>query len=149
MLDFFRKLFTYDEWAIRRSLASIGENDESKAVLMLSHILFAEKIWLMRLKGEDSSTVPTFQKSSLAECAKMAAEILQAYKKYLDSLTEKDLDKAITYKNTQGVEYQTPVREILTHVGLHGVYHRGQIAWLVRENGGTAVNTDYITFTRL
>jgi uncharacterized damage-inducible protein DinB len=41
------------------------------------------------------------------------------------------------------------VKDILTHVGLHGVYHRGQIALLARQGGGTAVATDYIIYTRL
>jgi uncharacterized damage-inducible protein DinB len=34
-------------------------------------------------------------------------------------------------------------------VGLHGVYHRGQVALLVRQGGGTASPTDYIIFTRV
>jgi uncharacterized damage-inducible protein DinB len=149
MMDFFRRLFTYDEWAIGRSLGSIDPTNESKAKLLLSHILLAERIWLIRLRREDSSAIPTFQEFPIAECEKMAAELHDGYIKFIDSLSESDLDRPIIYKNTQGVEFSTPIGEILTHVGLHGAYHRGQIAWLVRENGGTAVNTDFITFTRI
>lgn len=149
MLDFFRQLFSYDEWAIDRSLSSIDPAAESKAKLLLSHILLAEKIWLMRLNGEDSSAVPTFEEFSFEECQRMAEELHSGYVKFIGSLSESDLDRIVIYKNTKGVEFSTPIREILTHVGLHCVYHRGQIAWLVRENGGTAVNTDFITFTRI
>jgi len=149
MLEFLHKLFTYDEWAISRSLSSLENPDNSKASLLLSHILLAEKIWLLRLNGKGSSHIPTFEGFSLAECAEMSDEIHQRYLKFLDSLSEEDLNSSITYKNTKGIEFQTPIKDILTHVGLHAVYHRGQIALLVRENGGQAVDTDFITFTRL
>lgn len=149
MLEFLRKLFSYDEWAISRSLSSLENPDNSKARLLLSHILLSEKIWLVRLKGEDSSHIQTFEEFSLARCIEISGELHRSYIKFLDSLQEKDLDFLITYQNTKGLEFQTPVKDILTHVGLHGVYHRGQIALLVRENGGQANNTDFITFTRL
>jgi uncharacterized damage-inducible protein DinB len=41
------------------------------------------------------------------------------------------------------------VIDILTHVVVHGAYHRGQIAKLLGRAGVAAVNTDYITFARV
>ena len=149
MLDLFRRLFSYDGWAIERSLSSIDASRRSEAALLLSHILLAEKIWLTRLRGEGSSHIPTFEDLPLDECEKMANELHRGYREFIDSLNDADLNRTTTYKNTRGEEFSTPVREVLMHVGLHGAYHRGQIAWLVREGGGTAVSTDYITFTRL
>lgn len=149
MLEFLKKLFAYDEWAIARSLGSIDPSDASKARLLLSHILLAEKIWLTRLRGQDSSAIPTFEEYSIDECREMAEELHRGYADFIEGLSETDLTRPLTYKNTRGDEFTTPIGEILTHVGLHGIYHRGQISWLVRESGGTAVNTDYITFTRL
>lgn len=149
MFEFLRQLFAYDAWAISRNLSSLAALENSKVRLLLSHVLIAEKIWLLRLNGEDSSHVSTFEEFSLAECATMSEELHKSYLEFLNSLAEKDLNSPITYKNTKGIEFQTPIKDVLTHVGLHGVYHRGQIALLVRENGGEAMNTDYITFTRL
>lgn len=149
MLDFLRRLYDYDRWAISHSLSSLANSENRKAQAMLAHVLLAEQIWLTRLHGEDSSTIPTFEELSLAECAELSNELRQSYRNFLNSLTEEDLNAPITYRNTKGVEFQTPMKDVLTHVGLHGAYHRGQIALLVRENGGEAVNTDYITFTRL
>ncbi|MEP6847399.1 MAG: DinB family protein [Acidobacteriota bacterium] len=149
MLDLFRRLFSYDKWAIGRSLGSIGGSQRSEAALLLSHILLAEKIWLTRLRGGDSAHIPTFEEFSLDECEIMANDLHRGYLEFIDSLSEKGLDQLINYRNTKGVEFSTPICEILMHVGVHGAYHRGQIAWLVRAGGGTAVNTDYITYTRL
>jgi len=31
---------------------------------------------------------------------------------------------------------------------MHGCYHRGQVAMLIRDGGGTPAPTDYIAFVR-
>lgn len=149
MLDFLRTLFTYDAWAVSRSLSSLENSENSKLRILLSHVLISQKVWLMRLRGADSSHVRIFEQLSLAECAEMSNELCNEYANFLNSLSEADLDSVINYRNTEGIEYQTKVKDILTHVGLHGVYHRGQIALLVRENDGEAINTDFMTFIRL
>jgi uncharacterized damage-inducible protein DinB len=46
------------------------------------------------------------------------------------------------------MEFQTPIKDLLMHVALHGSYHRGQIAQALRLAGGEPVNTDFITFVR-
>jgi uncharacterized damage-inducible protein DinB len=149
MKEFLLRLFDYDEWAISQSLSSLEAPDNPEAQLMLSHVLSAERIWLIRLKGEDSSGVKVFEGFSLEECARMAGELHTGYAEFIDSLAEEDFGRVLTYKNTKGVEFSTSIGDILTHVGLHGMYHRGQVALLVRQGGGTAVSTDYINFTRL
>jgi uncharacterized damage-inducible protein DinB len=40
------------------------------------------------------------------------------------------------------------VADVLTHVAMHGVYHRGQIAGAVRAANGTPAYTDYIQAVR-
>jgi uncharacterized damage-inducible protein DinB len=149
MHEFLRKLFVYDKWAIDRSVASLERPANSRALRMLSHILLGEKIWLTRLNGQDSLSIPTFSELSLVECSRLSDELHSAYLRYIDSLTNADLDTIITYKNTKGIEFHTSIKDILIHVGLHAVYHRGQVAMLVKDGGGQAIGTDYILFTRL
>ena len=149
MLEYLRNLFVYDKWAMTRSLGTIETPANPRAQATLSHILLAEKIWLTRLNGEDASSIPVFDKLTLPDCIRLADELNLAYLRYIDSLSEADLDRSISYKNTKGDEFDTSIRDILTHVGLHSVYHRGQIAMLVRDEGGEAVGTDHILFTRL
>ena len=45
----------------------------------------------------------------------------------LTNLANTDLDKLISYKNSKGKEFKSSVRDILTHVAMHGHYHQGQI----------------------
>lgn len=149
MKEFLRNLFVYDEWAIDRSLSSLKEPANSRAQSMLSHILLAEKIWLARLKGEDSSSIPVFEELPLDECVRLANELNAAYLAFIDSLAESDIESLIEYKDTRGNAFTTSIEDILTHVAIHSAYHRGQIAMLVRDGGGEPVGTDYIGFTRI
>jgi len=149
VIELIRKLFEYDNWAIDRELDALEGVDNPEALKMLGHILAAKRIWLVRLNGEDSSTVATFPDLSLADGRKLAAELAMSYAGILVSLTDTSAAETITYKNTKGEEFTTPIGEILTHVAFHGAYHRGQIALVLRQDGDTAINTDFITFTRI
>ncbi len=148
MHEFLRDLFVYERWALDRSLTSLENLSNSKAHLLLSHILWAETIRLMRLKGEDSSATPALGGLSVGECLDLSDEIHAAYLEYSDTLPEAGLNSVVTDKNTKGFEFQTPIGDILFHVGMHGAYHRGQIALLVSDGGGKAISTNYIEFTR-
>ena len=150
-LETIRQLFTYNHWANRRILDSFEDppNRRGEAVRVLAHLLIAEKMWLVRLlKNEDTTGFNFWPELSLAECEALANENQKAYAVLFDNLTEKALDAVATYKNSKGVEYRTSFRDILLHVAFHGTYHRGQVARLVRAEGGTPAYTDYIAFVR-
>ena len=148
MIGLIKRLFEYDNWAIERELNALENADNPEALKMLGHVLSAKRIWLVRLNGEDSSAVPTFPDLTLAECRKLAAELAMGFAGQLASLENGTPAETITYKNTKGDEFITPVVDVLSHVAFHGAYHRGQIALLLRQSGDPAVNTDFITFAR-
>jgi uncharacterized damage-inducible protein DinB len=149
VIDLIKKLFEYDNWATERELTALEQSDNPEALKMLGHILAARQIWLVRLNGQDSSAISTQPCLSIDECRKLAAELAMGYAKFFSSLDTASLNASVTYKNTKGHQFTTPVSEVLTHIAFHGAYHRGQIALLLRQNGDTAINTDFITFTRL
>lgn len=120
-----------------------------KAMKLMSHIVAAEHIWLTRLNGLDSSDLQVWPLYDLPECRRIAEQNREGYRRYLDQIDEKDLGKAVSYRNQTGKSYETAVADILTHVAIHGGYHRGQIAIVLREAGLEPVNTDFITFARL
>jgi uncharacterized damage-inducible protein DinB len=148
MLEAIKRLFAYDAWANARALDSLRAAHDSKTLAPLAHLLVSEKIWLMRLRGEDTSAVDKSPELSHAECESLALELRASYSSYLDSMNEGDLGSPLTYKNFKGTEFRTPVGEILTHVALHGTYHRGQVAKALRAEGAAPSDTDYITFVR-
>ena len=150
MLETIRNLFIYDGWAVVRilDLLKAQTSPNQKALLLLTHLLVTEKIWLSRLRGEDTSRINKSPEMSLIECKNLAKEIKEEFIVFLGSLEAEDLNSLITYRNFKGTEFRTSVRDILMHVGLHGTYHRGQIATVLRQTGVSPTDTDFITFVR-
>ena len=85
---------------------------------------------------------------SVAECEALATENTRGYQEYFARLTDSDLATLVRYKNTKGDEYRNSVLDILTHVVIHGTYHRGQIARVIGRAGGETPSTDYIAYIR-
>jgi len=148
MLETIKRLFAYDTWANARALDSLKDARDSKALAPLAHLLVSEKIWLMRLVGEDTSAVNKSPELSHAECLSLFEEMRAGFASYLGSLGEEELGSLLIYKNFKGTEFQTPVVDVLTHVAMHGTYHRGQVAKALRTEGHTPADTDFITFVR-
>jgi len=67
---------------------------------------------------------------------------------WMRTLHEEDLSRRVDYTNSQGERWSNTIEDILTHVVLHGTYHRGQIATIVRQSGETPAYTDYIHAVR-
>jgi len=149
--DHLRRLFDHVAWADRRALEAVAAAPAASragAQRYLGHLLVAERVWLLRLRGEAPTAPPLWPELSPDECAALAEENAAAYARYLDALTPDSAAAEIAYSNTQGVSFRTRVSDVLTHVALHGAYHRGQVATALRGDGAEPVNTDFITFVR-
>jgi len=146
------RMFEHLYWANQRileTLQNLDYNQKNKQTLKLfSHLLFAEQVWLNRLQGKDSSELPIWGEIELAGCIELAKQNEKGFVEYLTSLQGSDLDCRITYCNSMGEEFDTSIRDILSHISLHGHYHRGQINLRLRQDGLEPVSIDYITFVR-
>lgn len=145
-----QKMYEHLHWANQRILETLqsldGENQE--LCRLFSHILLAEKVWLTRLQGLDSSQLPIWSEADIEVCAELVAENEESITAFFTNLPETDLDQLIFYKNSKGIEFKNTVRDIFTHVALHGQYHRGQINSRLRAGGFEPVDIDFITFVR-
>jgi uncharacterized damage-inducible protein DinB len=137
-------------WADQRTIAAVGDCPaaHAEALPLLSHVLAAEQVWLARLQQHEASH-PVWPQLTVPQCATLAAENAAGYAALLEDLAEDDLTIGIRYKNTKGDEFTTTRIDILTHVVIHGAYHRGQIAKVLGRSGVQPASTDYIMFTRL
>jgi uncharacterized damage-inducible protein DinB len=151
LLAYLERLFDHVHWADRRVLDLLRESAAARqpeAMRLYSHLLAAERVWLLRLNGGDSSVQPIWPELGLEEMAEMRAANEAGYARYLRDRTEVELDREIEYRSSAGVPYRTRAVDVLTHVALHGSYHRGQLARAVRAAGGEPVNTDFILYVR-
>lgn len=118
----------------------------AECVRLYAHIVAAETIWLARLTGNAVMPASPFPEWNLAEARARSEEVLPKYERFL--VEETDFRRIVEYKTSAGTPYATAAADILTHVFLHGSYHRGQINARLRGAGFEPTNVDYITFVR-
>jgi len=146
-----QKMYDHSNWANQRifeTLQSSIEDENQEVWRLFSHILNAEKIWITRLRGMDSSRLPIWSEASIEICAELIKQNEESFTAFFTNLANTDLDRIISYANSKGKGFKGSVRDILTHVALHGQYHRGQINSRLRAAGIEPVNIDFITFVR-
>lgn len=134
-----QRLFAYNTWANREVIAS-----HPVSLDVLAHIIGAEQLWLGRIRVDPTHAV-VWPKLTLAECAAAVDRLDAEWQRVLDA---EDRGRKVEYTNSKGERWTNTVDDILTHVVLHGSYHRGQIATLVRQGGARPAYTDYIHCVR-
>ena len=149
MKDHFARLFQHVAWADARVLESLrsAQNPQQRGLELYSHILGSEHVWLSRINGTPR-LVDVWPVLTLDECERLGKENIAAFTDLVSRLTPDLLEKPITYRNSAGDQFTSTVEDILTHVAMHGAYHRGQIAAALRAGGDTPRPTDYIAFVR-
>jgi uncharacterized damage-inducible protein DinB len=143
------RLFDYDRWANRETLASLRASSPPppRGLKLMGHIVAAELLWHARLTGE-SAELPVWPDLSTAQCDMWLSDLDRRWKQYLGTAVPARLDLPVSYANTKGEAFASTVGDVLTHVVIHSAYHRGQIAADVRAAGHQPAYTDFIHAAR-
>lgn len=143
------RLFRYDAWANRETLASLeaAAAPPASAVKGMAHVLGAESLWLARVT-DAKSPLAVWPGLSLADCAREAGRLEAAWSALLGDLSDDGLARRVAYVNSKGEPWESAVGDILQHVVMHSVYHRGQIAYDLRAAGFEPASTDFIHAVR-
>ncbi len=149
MKSHFRKLYKHVAWADSRVLDSLRAAHAvlKKDLDLYSHILGSEHVWLSRIRGT-TAQVAVWPTLTLDEAERLAGQNITVFNEVISGLTEEGRETPITYRNSVGEQFTSTLEDILTHVSLHGAYHRGQIAASIRAGGDVPNPTDYIAFAR-
>lgn len=148
MIRWIERLVEHLAWANRRALEAVRRHGDEWVRRLMAHVLAAERVWLRRIRGGDSSGLEIWPDRTLAACAERLEANVADYRRLLARLEPGDLDREVAYRTSRGERFETPLGEILLHVTHHGAHHRGQIARRVRRAGAEPPNTDVITFVR-
>ena len=70
------------------------------------------------------------------------------WNEYLGRLTDAELARVFEYRSFDGGRFRNRVEDVLTQMFGHSLYHRGQIATLVRAAGGVPATTDFVFWAR-
>jgi uncharacterized damage-inducible protein DinB len=155
--DRFRRWFDYEKDAHAKVLASLesvpAERRTSpefqRAISILGHIAAARGIWLYRLGATPAAPTDMFpQKLTLADVARQIDGIQRLWGNYLAKITDESIDQTFEYQSLDAGRFRNRIEEILTQLYGHSLYHRGQIAILVKQAGGTPAMTDFVYWCR-
>jgi len=153
-----KRLLKYDAWAdleTIRSLASVVATNSEQTQQeprkpiprLIAHIIGAKWNWLARTRGE-RPPMAIWPDIAPQDLDRAMADVQVAWRTYLDSQSDDDLSRVVTYANSKGEEYRNTVSDIVMQVVVHSEHHRGQIAQTVRALGGQPALTDYIQYAR-
>lgn len=156
-----RRLYAYTDWANDRILATIAPlsaeqftqeivSSFSSIRDTLSHIAFAEWLWLQRWMGASPSELPEWAKeASFAMLRDLLHEIAADRRNYLADLSDESLESMLDYRSIKGDPFTMPLGQLLIHCANHSTYHRGQLVTMLRQAGAESIpSTDYTQFLR-
>ena len=157
--DALRLHLDYSTWASRRlvdAAASLNADEQTRdfktsdnSVLgTLAHVFAGDRVWLSRVKGETPGPFITPEDRRLEVLQNDWPPLHQRWKQFVGSLSDQDLLSVISYKDTKGNPYQTPLWQILLHLVNHGTHHRGQVSGFLRALGHTPPAVDLIAYYR-
>ena len=113
---------------------------------MFSHIYGADWLWLQRFRGVSPTTVPGPEFATL-DALRPAWDALEAEQRaHLDGLTEADLARIVSFKNTQGIEGHVALGPLLQHVVNHATHHRSEAAAMITLISGSPPDTGIATY---
>lgn len=145
------RLFSYDMWASEQILLSLQENlpfeKSEECINAFAHLSAAQQIWYSRVVGKSDSDLELWPDYGLPEALQNLKTLSGKWKRLIRS-NSGELSQAISYRNSSGDSFNTPLADILHHVVIHGQHHRAQIAQLLRNAKISPPATDFIFFSR-
>jgi uncharacterized damage-inducible protein DinB len=155
--DQFRRLFEYERDAHQRMLDSLRRaiSDRrdtpgiAKAVDLAAHIATCRDMWLGRIRRHSPLPTTLFPSDmTVSEVERAFARIEPQWREYLDTLDEAELARECEYVSYEGGGFRNSVNDILIQLFGHSLYHRGQIALLLRRSGALPAATDFVFWSR-
>jgi uncharacterized damage-inducible protein DinB len=149
MNDLLLRLLAHMRWAdiIVADALTADDSPDSEAVRLFAHIAAVEHLWYSRILGRPAE-VAVWPALGVGESRELAARHADLFDALVTGADERALARRVTYRNSKGRTYESSVADIVTHVSMHGGYHRGQIARQLRAAGREPPYTDYIQFVR-
>ena len=147
-----KDMLAYQAWAndeLVGKLAGLAPSSDAgerhAAIRLMNHIHVVSRIFVAHLKGvahgyASDNTPDTPEPRALRTAL---AEVDGWYLDYLETVADKELAEAVAFTFTDRDQGCMTRQEMLTHVILHGSYHRGEIG---RMLAGIAVSPPWDTY---
>ncbi len=136
MSTLLQKLYGYNAWANTHLFDKLGTLDQEHhnaelhtALRLINHYYVVARIFAAHLIGAQHGYTSdnTEETPTLGELRAAVASTDQWYLDYLSGVSPENLADTIPFTFTDGDEGYMTREEMLTHVALHGGYHRGEV----------------------
>ena len=125
LLEHFAALRAHGEWADGKLLEAVRTSDVPLAMRELAHVRGAQEIWLSRIE-QRAPTVAIWPEFTVHELGTVGAVVDAQWRTFFGGLNEQALNGSVSYRSLAGDAYTTALGHILSHVLMHGHYHRGK-----------------------
>ena len=160
-------LVTYNRWANQRFFDALSqlpaelyarEMKSSHGGIhgTLAHLIGAERHWLTRwLRRREATALASSEVASLSASAQLASlsdlrgyweETCDAMARFLETLSDQQLQEAVTITNARGESVIAKHWQMIQHVVDHSSSHRGQIVTMLRQLGVQPPSTGLMRF---
>jgi uncharacterized damage-inducible protein DinB len=152
----YRRWFEYEIDSNAKVLASLQAVPDDrrvlpefqKAVNLMAHLVAARNMWLYRL-GQGSKPADLFPENTpITDLPRLIEETQAAWSSYFSTLTDDKIAQSFEYQSYDGPRFRNTIEDVLTQLYGHSLYHRGQIALILRSIGAEPAATDFIYWTR-
>ncbi len=134
MLTMLMDMLKYNHWANGQVIACVQTLQEppSEMLRLMSHVLQTEIAGICRIEGRPLAEHPRdgFAPIAMGDMLSVNDRNHAAY----IVLASGDLSRRIDYKLFSGASMQSMAGDMLRHVLVHGIHHRGQLATLGAAN---------------
>jgi uncharacterized damage-inducible protein DinB len=153
----YRRWFEYEKDSHRRVVASLttvppdqhASVPFQKALSIMAHIIAARQMWLFRFGVSQERPSDLFPRDvALSDLTGRLESMERGWSGYLERFTDEELGRTFEYQSIDAGRFRSSVEDILTQLFGHSLYHRGQIASLVKAAGGEPAITDFVYWSR-
>ena len=123
--DYFKQIRDLPADEVTKQRESLMNN----ILISVNHLLVIDKVWLGHMKGEKHSfeKLQTVLHEDLDDLLAAKKEMDRKIRSYVSGLSEDDLEEVIEYELIGGNQGSLPRYLIITHLTIHGAFHRGFI----------------------
>jgi len=153
-----QELYRYNQWANDRAFEAASGltleeftrdlgNSYPSVRDTLTHVVWAEWIWLQRWKG--TSPQHRFNAAEFPRVDTLTTrwlELKAEQSAFVEAVTGERLHAVLTYVNLLGQTFRYALWRQMYHVVNHSTYHRGQLTTMLRQLGRVPVPTDFLVF---
>jgi len=133
-------LLDYNVWANEELFKQIGmlPADEvarqrpslmNSILISANHLLVIDKVWMAHMQGQPHSfdSLQTILHENLDDLWAAKRQMDQEIRTYVSGLSEDELEEVVSYELIGGNQGSLPRYLIVTHLAIHGAFHRGFI----------------------